>query len=533
MSDEILNLNRQIVLNDYASAQTKNQEAFLSGDAKATSEYIYDNQRLDASVITDKFYTTDVRVVSIVKRTKVGMNGLMIELAKIMTTHEDNSFALHRSNILFATAMSSVAWEEEMKDNIPNCFADNVYHHGKLQRLKTKLLGIQNALLILDEIDTGDKEGQKLHMILKESGILDMKYMEENNIRFVFVSATMINELRQLCKWGDKHFTYYMTIPESYIGHKEFLEMCIIQEYYPVNSEESAERWIRDDILENYGTDFRVHMIRSTEKNMVYIKAACVRNNIRFECHTSEDRIIYENLSEIFTNITRHVVIAVKGFYRRANLIPNIWKMKIGAMHEKHCKKYDTNVQVQAFPGRMTGFWREIIMGGFKTGPYRTSVDAILEYEAFYENPLGETKYHTTGSKKLFVHPKNVKNLEVLEQIIEKIDNYRVYSDENITKEVCRILGYKYVESKSNSEGFKITSLNQKKEVASLEDAISKVASGYGGASNGTIARRTFFPCYVDPTDKNTLRFVVIIRTDADLQKVINEIDPAYPQVLV
>jgi hypothetical protein len=49
---------------------------------------------------------------------------------------------------------------------------------------------------------TGDKEDQKLHRLLEESGILDMKYMEENNIRFIFVSATMRNELTELRKWG-------------------------------------------------------------------------------------------------------------------------------------------------------------------------------------------------------------------------------------------------------------------------------------------------------------------------------------------
>jgi hypothetical protein len=70
--------------------------------------------------------------------------------------------------------------------------------------LKDKLEDIKNALIIIDEIDTGDKEGQKLHLLLKESGVLDMEYMETNNIRFIFVSATMVNELHELYKWGDK-----------------------------------------------------------------------------------------------------------------------------------------------------------------------------------------------------------------------------------------------------------------------------------------------------------------------------------------
>ena len=112
--------------------------------------------------------------------------------------------------------------------------------------------------------------------------------------------------------------------------------------------------------------------------------------NIDFKNHTSDDRISYEELSDIFNNISNHLVIAVKGFYRRANLIPNEWKKKIGATHERYVKKYDTNVQVQGLPGRMSGYWKQELLNGHKTGPHRTSIDAINEYEEFYKNPFGK-----------------------------------------------------------------------------------------------------------------------------------------------
>lgn len=530
-AEQTIDLNREIVLNDYQSATKKNKVLYINGDVKASSEYIFPNQKEDASKICSIFYESQVRVISIVKRTKVGMDGLMIELAKNMTTHSDNNFVLNKDNIYFITAMSNKTWENDMKDKMPSCFEDNVYHHGKLQRLKTKLRDVKDCMIINDEIDTGDKEGQKLHMILKESGVLDIKYMEKNNIRFIFVSATMVNELRDLFKWGDKHETHYMTIPENiYIGHKEFLELGIIQEYYPINDDESAEKWVQQDILRNYGVDYRVHIVRTDQKNKDFIFNACIRNNIDFKNHTSSDRISYEELSDIFNNISNHLVITVKGFYRRANLIPNEWKKKIGATHERYVKKYDTNVQVQGLPGRMTGYWKQEILNGHKTGPHRTSIDAINEYEAFYKNPFGKMKYSTTGSKKLFVNPKNIQNLETINDDEGKVDEnkYRIYDDEMVVKNVCKILGYDYIETCVNSCGFKETSLNRKKEVVSLKDAISKVPTAYG-TNKGKKTWRTYYPCYVDITNNETLRFVVIIRPGTDINKVKNELDSLYP----
>jgi hypothetical protein len=519
----LINLNREIVLNDYQSATKKNKESYITGDVKASSEYIFPNQKEDATIICNKFYETPVRVISIVKRTKVGMDGLMIEIAKNMTTHSDNNFVLDRNNIFFITAMSNKSWEDDMKDKIPACFKDNVYHHGKLQRLKTKLRNIKNAIIINDEIDSGDKEDQKLHLILKESGILDMKYMEENNIRFVFVSATIINELRDLYKWGNKHYTHYMTIPDNYIGHKEFLELGIIQEYYPINDDESAEKWIQEDILQNYGLDYRVHIVRTDEKNKDFIFNACIRNNIEFKNHTSDDRISHKELSDIFNNITNHLVIAVKGLLRRADLIPNKWKMKIGATHERYVKKYDTNVQVQGLPGRMSGYWKDVILNGHKTGPHRTSIDAINEYEEFYKNPFGEIKYSTTSSKKLFVNPKNIQNLEIINQVKEKplikifnkftdikpwfneYDENKPWFDENrkCIKEGPRI-------KKPDSNGFYmcITQTDKEQKVRDTEHFNEIEKLNKWGFKKGKIDNLfRCYPCYRDINDINSLEW--------------------------
>ncbi len=411
---ELITARREEVLQSYDSANATNRRSFLEGDDKATAEYIFPNQKEDAARIVDIFYKKGRRVVSIQKKTKVGADGLMIEIATRLSTHNDDYFVTNPANVRIITGMSNAGWEKDMIDKAPTCFKDKIFHHGKLSR--TDLANIKNALIIIDEVDTGDKEFQVLHTTLKEAGILDVKHMINNNNRFVFISATMIKELYDLYRWGELHELYKMTIPAAYFGHKDFLECGIVKEFYPLNTQAAAEKWVQEDIIDNYATscmcekcnpeknkekqEYRVHLVRVNTKNVGVVQNACIRKGVSFRNHTSTDRLSPEEIKELFKEpLTQHIVLGVKGFFRRANLIPNRWKLRIGATHELYTKQVDNNVQIQGLTGRMTGYWREDIEGGHKTGPHRTSIKAIEEYEKTYLDPFGPHSYQTSGFK--------------------------------------------------------------------------------------------------------------------------------------
>jgi hypothetical protein len=414
---------REEVVQSYNSAKATNRRMFLDGDDKATAEYIFPNQIEDANNIVDKFYRNNRRVISVLKKTKVGADGLMIEVVKLLTTHPDDEFIVNSANVRILTGMSNAGWEKDMIDKAPTCFKDKIFHHGKLSR--AELAGIRDGVFLIDEIDTGDKECQVLHNTLKEAGILDVKHMEEHNNRFLFVSATMIKELYDLYRWGALHELYKMTIPSSYIGHKDFLERGIVKEFYPLNSAENADKWVQEDIINHYRADYRVHIVRVTGKLVDVIQNACIRKGVAFRNHTSTDRLSEDEQKEFFKEpLTGHIVLAVKGFFRRANLIPNRWKLRIGSTHELYTKVVDNNVQIQGLTGRMTGYWRDVIESGHKTGPHRTSIKAIEEYEKTYIDPFGTNDYRTAGFKKkkgkvvagsTMLSAKNVANLKAVD----------------------------------------------------------------------------------------------------------------------
>jgi hypothetical protein len=226
--------------------------------------------------------------------------------------------------------------------------------------------------------------------------------------------------------------------------------MDIIKEFYPLDTSDSAEKWIQEDILDNYGDDFRVHIVRVSPKTLRMIHNACIRKRVMFRNHTSTDRLSEEDIKEFFKDpLTKHVVIGVKGFFRRANLIPNQWKLRIGATHELYTKKVDNNVQIQGLCGRMTGYWRDLIENGHKTGPHRTSIVAIEEYEKVYMDPFGINSYQSSGFKKssgkvsaesTMLSAKHIKNLEAIE--LPEIDIHDKYDITELYNTKKNILDY-------------------------------------------------------------------------------------------
>ena len=521
---------RKIVQTDYDEAVQRNREAFTNADTSATAEYIFKNQQEDAARIVAGFHDTNILAATAIKRTKVGADGVMIQIGYLMATHSDDNFVVPRENVFFITGMNNRLWQDELRKKMPACFRDNVYHHRGLVKLQDRFKGLRNAVIIVDEIDTGDKQTQVMDILLTvSSGLLDANYMDENRIRFVFISATNVNELKELSRWGERHQTFWMTIPPAYIGHMDFLRRGIIKDFYEIRNVDTAKIWLREDCLDNYGTDYRVHIIRVTNKTKQFVIDACDALGVAYRNHTHEENIAQDVMDEIFTNVTRHLVIIIKGLFRRATLIPNSHKLKIGATMERYSARPDTSIQIQGLPGRMTGYWRAEIDAGHKTGPHRTCVAAVHQYEAFYAAPMEPHEYTMNQQqKKLMVAPENVKGLDALPDARPPPPpnaTFRAYATMDIARGVCAEVG-NWPMSRMNPDGFYITAAGGQKRatVISITEAIR--AAGKGCTTQRLI------PCYVDVKDKTTERFVVVFRSEADKRK-LPEVDAKWPHLPV
>ena len=113
-------VRREVVMNSYNTAKAEHHLRFLEGDSKTPENFIYDNQKEDAAGIVNEYYVNKRRVVSLTKKTKVGADGLMIEVATLMTTHPDDNFVTNFAHVRIITGMSNAAWEKDMKQKAPS-----------------------------------------------------------------------------------------------------------------------------------------------------------------------------------------------------------------------------------------------------------------------------------------------------------------------------------------------------------------------------------------------------------------------------
>jgi hypothetical protein len=216
--------------------------------------------------------------------------------------------------------------------------------------------------------------------------------------------------------------------------------------------------------------------------------------------------------------------------------------MKIGATHEKYVKSYDTNVVVQAFPGRMSGFWKDDITNGHKTGPHRTSITAVNEYIAFYQqcrmyqteinwlrfslllhplmqtqhrgikNPLADDLSYKTVKKKVFLKRNNIINFEdENEDEDEGLQKKHYYfeSQEQVKEHFTVYIrphtsGRGPNKLKPDADGTFCATIKKVKRRYSKAELESRI---YLGASNN---KYWFYPCYTDTDDLSTLKFCLI-----------------------
>lgn len=541
-------------------------------DPYASKEYVWPNQVKDAAAIFQMIIMMAVVFVAVIKQPKLGCNGLMFELARLVCTHNDDDVYIPPENVYILTGMSNTEWVETIQKDCPQILKKNVYHRPKIGgngkgALKIDdLRGKQNLLLIIDEVDVatkavgGNKKKQTIHAALEAAGILDMEYMIKNNVRVVAISATISKELHAMNKFGEKLTrSYSMTVPREYFGVQSMYDAGYLKDAPKITGVAQMTKFIKTYALDYFGHDDpRVHIIRGTKNTRDYVVKACQKLGITLYDHEHHSKLSHKELLDIFLKTTKHVVIFVKNMFGRADFIPNEMKMKIGMWVDKYVTETsrNANVQLQAGIGRLSGFYRSCIEAGHKMGYIFTNLRSALEYCKFYYNPESKVKTHT---KQPFIQPKFLKNaVDVSKKaaavkLVRGVDSYRVYQDvKDYVKALCCMrnmkekrhalevdvegempkpyIGYHWMNVWSeerrmkDNDYFTVKICGDKTGramVHHVKEAINSIRSGFGEDKGSW---RCGYPCYLDVTNKNTLVWVLLVQPgDEKLLKYLDK----------
>ena len=73
-----------------------------------------------------------VLFVAVIKQPKLGCNGLMFELARLVCTHNDDDKYIPPEHVFILTGMSNTEWVETIQKDCPHILKKNVYHRNKI-----------------------------------------------------------------------------------------------------------------------------------------------------------------------------------------------------------------------------------------------------------------------------------------------------------------------------------------------------------------------------------------------------------------
>ena len=273
--------------------------------------------------------------------------------------------------MLLMTGFNNKQWKKDIRKNLPDFMEDNIFHLGTLKKVEKRLKKLRNGLIIIDEMDVGNKQGSVLHTLLKKSGLWEINQIKERNVRFVFISASGYNEFKEFDMWTEKHYKKIkMEIPESYTGIKEFRRKGLYRENFPVNDRKSFLRWVYEDIQLEYSDedDYRIHEIRINPKKKTLIpiiEEECKRLRIICKIHTSNNELNYEDeydkkgrptLIQELKKEKRHMIVVLFELHYRNVLYSEIVPF-IGARKGRYSKtqSMDTIAQNQRMCGYVIG----------------------------------------------------------------------------------------------------------------------------------------------------------------------------------
>lgn len=284
-------------------------------------------------------------------------------------------------NIFIITGISSKDWVSQTKERFPSSMHHRIYHRNDLIRFFMDISDRTDILVILDEVHIASKHDQTISSIFKHLHFDDVHYLLQNNIKFVFFTATP-NNLNFFSTNPHASFAK-MTPPKEYTSIFDLIlkdRVFMYKDLCGFNSDQKPIREnvseLKDFILKRFDVPL-YHIIRthnSHKQNITHYHFSKVwgkNAKIIVDSESVDINSILSNPPEV------HTFIFIKERLRCAKTIE---KRYIGVLYERLTKTPNMNSIVQGLAGRATGYDTGERLVVF------TDLNCVLKYYDLWEN---------------------------------------------------------------------------------------------------------------------------------------------------
>jgi hypothetical protein len=174
----------------------------------------FPNQRQFAKDIARVFHDKTALHVLAVAPTQSGKTGTMLAIQREFA--EQKAIRVKKTHMFIFTGLSSLEWLEQTKNRFPEFMTPHIFHRNQWKKAVTKIHGLTNVLIIIDECHIAAKTQQTLHKFAQHIWNHDTLNMYTKNIKLIQFTATP-QLLEQLSLWnkniyknGEQRITHYI-----------------------------------------------------------------------------------------------------------------------------------------------------------------------------------------------------------------------------------------------------------------------------------------------------------------------------------
>ena len=475
---------------------------------------IYPNQVQCAKLVVTKFRNRKIVQVMVTAGTQTGKTGMMCAFIDEYI----NSNHIPVGHIYIITGLSSKDWIKQTKMRLPASLRDRVFHRHSLTREFVQLIKNQkNVLVIMDEVHIAARVNQTINKAFESAGFYDLDNLLRKDIKIVEFSATPDGTIFDLMKWGDHACHVRMEPGYNYTGCCELLQQGRVFQFKDLchNEEKAIENIteIKTKMQTSFDTPM-YHIIRTPNGKL----CDTVKNTFKkvfgdAVTYQSYDAYINEDINKFLkVKPEKDTFIFIKEKIRCAKTIE---KEYLGIVYDRFSSCPDDAVVIQGLIGRGTGY------DDNGKSIYYTNVKSIHNYKRlldsnFQDNSVSWNSKTTTcklqklQSKGTFNKPSLVRGISNSSDDDSNSNDYILKYMELDTQEQAyeyarSSVGHRLRTRKKNDTGFYEATIKGKKKVWSRDEIRS--SSTFLGAANN---KCWMYPCYIDTTDKTSLRFLVI-----------------------